>query len=138
MSTPIAPLTPAVRRFLDEAIRFATIATLGPDGRAHQAVIWYAVEDDGILINSRVGRRWPTELLRDPRIALTVTDPAIPPERTITIQGDAVVAATGAAALADILALARRYGSAARDFETHERISFRVVPRSVSVHGDLG
>ena len=138
MSEPSALLTPAVRRFLEEAVRFATIATLGPDGRPHQAVIWYALVPDAILINSRVGRRWPTELMRDPRIALTVTDPAIPPERTVTILGEAVVAATGGAAQADILALAKRYGSGARDFETHERITFRIVPRSVSVHGDLG
>ena len=34
-----------------------------------------AIEDQGtILLNSRVGRCWPSNLLRDPRAALSVED----------------------------------------------------------------
>jgi hypothetical protein len=126
-----------VRRFLTTPVRFAIIATMGIDGTPHQAVVWYVLDDAGILINSLVGRRWPTDLQRDARIALTVVDPDLASERTVTIQAEAVVSATGPAAVGDIQGLALRYGSDPRSFEGLERVSFRLVPRAVSVHGDL-
>jgi hypothetical protein len=134
---PTLTLSPAVRRFLTGPVRFAVIATNGVDGTPHQAVVWYVLDEAGILINSLVGRRWPTDLQRDARIAFTVVDPDLPPERTVTIQGEGVVCATGPGAVRDIQALARRYGTDPRHFEGLERISFRVMPRSVNVHGDL-
>jgi PPOX class probable F420-dependent enzyme len=137
VSTPSVPLSPSVRGFLTEALRFATIATVGADGTPHLAVAWYLLDDEGILVNSLVGRRWPTELQRDPRLALTVVDAEIGPERTVTVQGEAVVSATGADALADIQALSRRYGFGDGHFEGQDRISFRIVPLRVSHHGEL-
>ena len=65
-----------VRAFLDD-VRFATIATIDPDGTPRQAVIWYTLDGDEIVINSAVGRRWPTNLLRDPRMSLAVVDGAM-------------------------------------------------------------
>ncbi|MEZ4595843.1 MAG: hypothetical protein R3C32_02800 [Chloroflexota bacterium] len=61
------PVTdPGFRAFLDTPGRYATIATLDPDGGARQAVVWYALEEDGsVLLNSREGRRWPGNLVRD-------------------------------------------------------------------------
>ena len=67
------PLPDQVRAFLDD-LRFATISTIDPDGRPRQAVVWYAVDGDEIVINSAIGRRWPTNLLRDPRLSFTVID----------------------------------------------------------------
>ncbi|MGH2408102.1 MAG: PPOX class F420-dependent oxidoreductase [Candidatus Limnocylindrales bacterium] len=137
MPAPTVPLAPDVRQFLTEALRFATIATIGADGTPHLAVVWYLIDDEGVLINSLVGRRWPRELQRDPRVALTVVDPEIGPERTVTIQGEAVVSDTGAEALGDIQALSQRYGFGDGDFAGQERISFRIRPRVVTHHGDL-
>ena len=129
--------SPAVRRFLTAPVRFAAIATSGADGTPHQAVVWYALDDEGILVNSLVGRRWPADLQRDPRIALTVLDLDLEAELYVTVQAEAMVAATGDRAVRDIQDLAHRYGSDPRSFEGLERISFRLVPRSVTVHGDL-
>jgi len=69
------PLPDHLRAFLDDE-RFATISTVDPDGGPRQAVVWYTLDGDEFMINSRVGRRWPTNLLRDPRIALSVVDAA--------------------------------------------------------------
>lgn len=129
--------SPAVRRFLSAPLRFGVIATSGADGTPHQAVVWYALDDDKILVNSLVGRRWPADLQRDPRIALTVVDADIQAERYIVIQAEAVVAATGDRAVRDIQDLARRYGSDPNSFEGLERISFRLTLRAVTVHGEL-
>ncbi len=129
--------SPAVRRFLTAPLRFAVIATSGADGTPHQAVVWYALDDEGILINSLVGRRWPADLQLDPRVALTVVDPDIEAERYVTVQAEAAVAATGDRAVRDIQDLARRYGGDPRRFEGLERISFRLAPRSLTVHGEI-
>jgi len=73
----IAPYSPAlsapVRRFL-EPPRFAIAATLNADGSPIQAVIWYLLDGDEIVFNSRLGRHWPSNLLRDPRVSITVVD----------------------------------------------------------------
>ena len=57
--------------------------------------------------------------------------------RTAIESTAAVVAATGAEALADIQALARRYGGDPAKFEGQSRISFRLRPTSIVVHGAL-
>ena len=49
---------------------------IDPDGGPRQAVVWYTVDGDEIVINSAIGRRWPTNLLRDPRLSFAVIDAA--------------------------------------------------------------
>ncbi len=137
MPAPTTTYAPAVRRFLATPGRHAVIATAGADGAPHQAVVWYRLDGDGLLINSLLGRRWPAELRRDPRLSFTVPHPDVALEIYVTVQGKARVAATGGPALRDIQDLARRYGSDPAKFEGQERISFRLEPRSVTVHGDL-
>jgi len=134
---PIA-LPPAARRFLEVPGRYAVIATLGADGTAHQAVIWYAIDEQGLLINSRVGRRWPTDMLRDPRVSLIVDDSDAPSGREafVAVQARAVAVATGAQAMADIQMLARRYGRPTDQWEGQERISFRLEPLACKVYGE--
>jgi len=136
---PPVSIPAALRSFL-EAPNYATLATLGPDGSPHQAVVWYRLDaDDRVLLNSRVGRRWPTELLADPRCSLAVTD-GVDPFRWVGVQGvverviDAVEPARD-----DIVALAERYGEADADsvasFRSQARISFRL--RVVGIHDHL-
>jgi PPOX class probable F420-dependent enzyme len=65
--------SPKARAFL-QSPRFAIVATLNPNGGPLQAVIWYRLEDDAIVFNSRAGRRWPTNLERDGRVSILVSD----------------------------------------------------------------
>lgn len=136
MPDPLA-LPPAARRFLEIPGRYAVIATLGADGSPHQAVIWYGIDEQGLLINSRVGRRWPTDLMRDPRVSLTVDDSDAPSGREafVAVQARAVPVATGAQAMADIQMLARRYGQPTDRWEGQERITFRLEPQACKVYG---
>jgi PPOX class probable F420-dependent enzyme len=131
-------LPPAARRFLDTPGRYAVIATLGADGAPHQAVIWYALDERGLVINSRVGRRWPTDLLRDPRVSLTVdaSDASTGREAYVTVQAHAVMEATGAEAMADIQMLARRYDQPPDGWRGQERITFRLDPLACHVYGE--
>lgn len=135
-------LSPRLRAFLDTT-NFATIATIDPDGSPRQAVIWYTLDDDAIVINSRVGRRWPTNLLRDARVAIAITD-RTDGYRWIGLTARASPIFDQRTAQADIAGMARRYHaddpaevaeSIAR-FETQERISFRVPIDDVHDHLD--
>jgi len=66
-------LTEKLRRFLNER-RFAVMATVNEDGSPHQTVMWYALQGDRILMNTRVGRIKESNLERDPRLSLCIED----------------------------------------------------------------
>lgn len=118
--------------------RYATIATLNPDGSPHQSIIWFLVRGDEIVINSRRGRRWPANARRDSRVAFAVEDG----EDAVTINAHAEQVDDPEQAQADIAEMARHYDSpdeAEREtarFRTEERISFVLTPVKVSIHGD--
>jgi PPOX class probable F420-dependent enzyme len=137
------PLPDDIRAFLDSP-RFATIATTDPDGAPRQAVIWYTLEGDEIVLNSAVGRRWPSNLIRDPRAALAVVD-AVDGYRWVGITGVVTAVEDQAAAQADIAGMARRYHAddpAKADrlihnrFERQARISFRLRATGIVNHQD--
>lgn len=133
-AAPATPtLTDRIRRFLD-ATHFATIATLDPDGSPRQAVIWYTLDGDELVINSAIGRRWPANLLRDPRIAISVTD-RHDGYRWVGLTGRVTIIDDQPTAQADIAGMARRYHAddpaeaerLIRDrFQRQTRISFRI------------
>jgi PPOX class probable F420-dependent enzyme len=137
------PFPEPIRIFLDD-LRFATIATLDPDGAPRQAVVWYAVDGDEIVINSALGRRWPANLLRDPRIAFSVAD-GTDGYRWVGLTGTVQAITERATTQADIAGMARRYhaGEPAkaerliRDrFERQERVTFRFRPAALHDHLD--
>ncbi len=74
MPQPSATLSAAARAFL-AAPRFASVATTDDDGAPRQTVVWYRLQPDGrILLNGRLPRRWCANLLREPRVAISVID----------------------------------------------------------------
>jgi PPOX class probable F420-dependent enzyme len=69
----LAELTPAIRRFLEER-RFAVVATINEDGSPQQTVVWYELQGDRIMMNTRVGRVKELNLKRDPRMSFCIED----------------------------------------------------------------
>ena len=141
--TTLPALTERVRAFIG-ATRFVTIATIDPDGSPRQALIWYRLDGDEIVLNSRVGRRWPSNLVRDERISLAVHDQA-DGYRWVGLTGRVTVVRDQATAQADIAEMARRYHADEPEeaeelilnrFQTQERISFRVRIETVHDHLD--
>ncbi len=141
--TPFIAIPEDIRAFIDDT-RFATIGTIDPDGAPRQAVVWYTVEGDEIVLNSAVGRRWPSNLLRDPRVAFSVVD-ARDGYRWIGLSGLVTVLEDQATAQADIAGMARRYHAddpdeaerlIHRQFERQARISFRMRILSATRHFD--
>ena len=138
---PSAPSTvPAgALDLLSAGLRFATIATINADGSPHQAVIWFRFDGSDLIINSKPGRVWPTNLQRDPRTSVTVEDGY----RWVSIRGSVVEDNVAAHAQADIAEMARRYHAdeperaetMIRDrFEQQQRVSFRLALASSKLH----
>ena len=144
MPQPLA-LPGPVRAFIAAPGRFATLATLDPDGAPRQAIVWYRLDPDGMLmVNSAAGRRWPANLRRDARVALAIAEPGdgyrwvgLEAEVAETIDDQAI-------AQADIADLAGRYhpddpARSATDiarFQAQRRVTFRLRPISFHDHLD--
>jgi len=129
------------RQFLERPDIFGTLSTLQPDGSPLQAVVWYELRGGDLLVNSAVGRRWPTNLQRDPRFSLLAEQGY----EFVSVRGVAETVADPEQAQADIAGLARRYlaadpGAAERLIEdvflTQRRISFLLHPHAVTEHPD--
>lgn len=138
----VVPLPDSVRAFLAGGLLFATIATIDPDGAPRQAVIWYTLDGDDLVINSAVGRRWPSNLVRDPRISMAIAD-AEDGYRWVGLTGVVETVTDQPTAQADIATMARRYHADEPDeaerlirdrFERQERISFRVHTLAIHDH----
>ena len=84
----------------------AVVSTLNEDGSIHSTVVWANIEDGAVAINSAVGRKWPSNLERDPRINVTVYDESNPYEY-VEIRGRAQGTLEGADEHID--ALAKKY-----------------------------
>jgi PPOX class probable F420-dependent enzyme len=97
-------LTSEVRAFLDEP-RFGVLATIGGDGLPQQTVVWYELEGDKILMNTRRGRSKDRNMLRDPRVSLCVADGY----RAVTLVGRVSLDDDQETAHRDIQRLAIRY-----------------------------
>ena len=129
-----------VRRFLAEP-RYAAVATIDEDGAPRQAVVWFLLDGDTIVINSLEGRRWPTNLRRDPRISIAVTDAT--DQSWVGLTGTVEIVDDPARAQADIAAMARRYHAdnpaeaeavIANRFRKQRRVSFRLRPVTMHDH----
>ena len=131
-------ITPDLRSFLTEQVRHTTIATVNRDGSPHQIVVWFLLRGDEFVVNSRHGRRWPSNLRREGRASLAVYEG----DDALTLAVDVADSYEGEAAQADIAEMARRYyqpEAAARNiarFQTEQRVSFVLRPTRAHIHGN--
>jgi PPOX class probable F420-dependent enzyme len=129
---PSRQLPAALREFL-EAPNLVSVATLGRDGAPQATVVWFLLEGERILINTKAGRVKALNLDRDPRVALTVYDCANP-YRSVQLRGVVGERREGAAASQDIHRLSRHY--VGHDYgEPMDRISYLIEINSWSNWG---
>lgn len=98
---------PAEAQHLLEGKTFAHVATLMPDGAPQVSPVWIDVDDGTVVFNTAEGRLKPKNLRRDPRVAISVTNPENPYE-SLLIRGQATEL-TREGADDHIDALAKRY-----------------------------
>ena len=68
----MADLSDAGVRELLENPNHAVVSTLNEDGSISSKIVWVSLEDGTLALNSAVGRDWPSNLERDPRVTLLV------------------------------------------------------------------
>lgn len=117
-----------VREFLEE-IRFAVLATVGSSGAPQQTVVWYELQGNEIVMNTKRGRRKDRNLLRQPLASFCVEDGY----RYVVITGSVSLNDDQAAAQADIERLAIRYHGPTKaaeqmrdQFSREERVTIRL------------
>ena len=116
---------PGVRSLLERP-NHAVVSTLNTDGSVHSTVVWIDVEDGRLAVNSAVGRTWPDNLARDPRITVVVYDEDNPYDY-VEVRGTVTSSTEGADGHID--RLAKKYLDADRypfRSDGEQRISFFV------------
>ncbi|XVQ11778.1 PPOX class F420-dependent oxidoreductase [Spirillospora sp. CA-255316] len=104
---------------------FVTVATLDPDGAPQASVVWAKTDGDAIVFSTVKGRRKHANLLRDPRINLTVFDIA-DPYVYAEVRGTATITDDPDGALID--ELSRAYtGNPWKEHGPAERVIVRVT-----------
>ena len=68
-------LSPATIELL-EGRNYAVLATLNPDGSPHTSAMWVGRDGDDVVMSTVEGRRKHRNMVRDPRVSLTIMDAA--------------------------------------------------------------
>jgi PPOX class probable F420-dependent enzyme len=101
-----APTVPESHRDLLDT-PFATLATVGPDGRPQVSEVWFLAEDDALRVSLNVTRQKTRNLVANPVVSLFLLDLANP-LRYLELRGDADVTPDDDYSFAD--RLAAKYG----------------------------
>ena len=127
-----ATLTEKAKEMIDKKA-FAHVATLMEDGSPQVTPVWVDYEGDELFINTAEGRLKASNLRRDPRLAVSMTNPDDTYDN-VTIRGHAAEI-TEAGADEHIDALAKKY----LDEDTYPfrqdgevRLKVRIEPEKVS------
>lgn len=120
-------LSEKARAFLNEK-HFAVLATLNSNGSIQQTTMWYLLEGDTILMNTKVGRLKDRNIRRDPRISICIEDGY----RYLTISGTVEMIEDSEIAQRDIQHLSIRYHGEERaaqqmaNFAKEQRVTLRL------------
>ena len=111
-------LDPKVKAFLTDELRWGVLATSNPDGSIQQSVMWFDLEGDKILMNTKRGRLKDRNMLADPRLSLCFESDY----KYVTIRGTASLIDDQERAHGDIHRLAVKYhGQERADEMMHEQ-----------------
>jgi PPOX class probable F420-dependent enzyme len=83
-------LSEATTRLLDGK-NYAVVATINPDGSPQTSVIWVGREGNDVVFSTVEGRLKHRNMLRDPRVSVSVIDSA-DPENYVELRGSATMA----------------------------------------------
>ena len=111
---------------------FAHFVTLLKDGSPQSTPVWVEYDGTHVLVNSAVGRIKDQNVRRDPRVALSLTDPENP-YRYLEIRGRVVeITQKGADELIDKLAF-KYLGKEKYPFRQpgEQRVTYKIAPEKV-------
>jgi PPOX class probable F420-dependent enzyme len=124
------PAIPASHRDLLDG-QFATLATVGPDGRPQLSEVWFLAEDDVIGLSLNNTRQKTKNLLANPAANLFLLDLTVP-YRYLEVRGDAEISADDDYSFAD--RLGAKYDANLRDRDRPGQSRVKVIIRPVRVN----
>ena len=122
-----------LREWLTAELRYPVLAVSTPDGAPSQSVMWFDLDpedNDTILMNTKVGRAKDRYLRADPRVSLCFEDQLT----WVALRGRVELDDDRERALADIQALAVRYGDEPGEFDGQQRVTIRMRVEKVIRH----
>ena len=129
MSTHKPQFSERARAFLQEK-RFAVLATIQNDGTPQLTTMWYMLEGNTIVMNTKAGRFKEHNIRRDPRVAICWEDDY----NYLSVNGIAEIIDDPQTTQQDIYRLAARYHGeeGARQqmqesFSQEQRVTFRIT-----------
>jgi PPOX class probable F420-dependent enzyme len=124
------PAIPASHRDLLDG-QFATLATVGPDGRPQLSEVWFLAEDDVIGLSLNTTRQKTKNLLANPAANLFLLDLAVP-YRYLEVRGDAEISADDDYSYAG--RVGAKYDANLRDRDLPGQSRVKVIIRPVRVN----
>jgi PPOX class probable F420-dependent enzyme len=124
------PQLPASHRDLLDG-DFATLATVGSDGRPQVSEVWFLAEGDDVAISLNSSRQKTRNLQVNPAATLFLLDLAVP-FRYLEIRGDAEVTPDDDYSFAD--KVGSKYGSDLRERDQPGQSRVKVVIRPVRIN----
>jgi PPOX class probable F420-dependent enzyme len=118
------------RDLLDASV--ATLATVGPDGRPQQTVVWFVADGDTIKMSLNTARQKTKNLQANPVVDLLILD-VTNTQRYLEVRGDATIESDRDYAFADAF-IQPKYGLDPRiiDQPGEERVVVTIDP--VRIH----
>ena len=125
----MSALTDLARRLVDGPT-FAVLSTINPDGAPQSSVVWVKRDGDQIVFSTIRGRRKTRNMERDPRVNVTLYDPA-DPYHYVEVRGTVSLTEDGGPEL--IQELSRKYDGTpfTEGHPANVRVVVRVTPTKV-------
>jgi PPOX class probable F420-dependent enzyme len=120
------PEIPASHRDLLEG-DFATLATVGPDGRPHFSEVWFLAEGDTVVTSLNTSRQKTRNLRANPAVTVLLLDLAVP-YRYLEIRGDAEITPDDDYAFADKLGAKYQADLRGHDQPGQSRVKVTIRP----------
>jgi PPOX class probable F420-dependent enzyme len=120
------PEIPASHRDLLKS-EFATLATVGPDGRPQLSEAWFLAEGDTVVTSLNTSRQKTRNLRANPAVTVFLLDLAVP-YRYLEIRGDAEITPDDDYAFADKLGAKYQADLRAHDQPGQSRVKVTIRP----------
>ena len=124
------PAIPASYRDLLDG-QFATLATVGPDGRPQVSEVWFLAEGDTVSVSLNTSRQKTKNLMANPAASLFLLDLALP-YRYLELRGDAEISADDDYSFAD--QVGAKYNANLRGHDQPGQSRVKVTIRPVRVN----